>query len=237
MVRLRHKVVSARLSTSREDIGDGRPVGEPEQDDSPNRYTRDNPGLNQIRVYLVQPGAELPAGAFRKSSGREYVSRSTHTACAAISPLRHHQRVDRIGSRFSKRSSAVRFHAEAMSPHFGGATARARGEDLRADIRIWTASARSDALEPDFGLRTAAGLIDPAAIAECRLTRSEATVLQVRRQSSRGTGTRGIGLDVGREMLRAIAGELLDESIRYSEVTGSGLAGLDRGTLPDLTRA
>jgi|BarGraNGADG00212_1021973.scaffolds.fasta_scaffold03268_1 uncharacterized protein (TIGR04141 family) len=84
---------------------------------------------------------------------------------------------------------------------------------------------RRDALEPDFGLKVAAGLIDPDEIASVDARSMEATAIQIRRQSSRGVDTRSIGLNIGREMLRAIAGRVEDESIG-SRVVGADSIGL-----------
>jgi uncharacterized protein (TIGR04141 family) len=77
----------------------------------------------------------------------------------------------------------------------------------------------------DYGLKVAAGLINPQEISSLDSRAFEATVLQVRRQSNRGTGPAAIGFDVGREMLRALAGQLKDKSVG-TRITGSDSVGL-----------
>jgi uncharacterized protein (TIGR04141 family) len=81
-----------------------------------------------------------------------------------------------------------------------------------------------DALEADFGLKVAAGLIDPEEIAVLDARSVEATSIQVRRQSSRGVTAAAIGFNVSREMLRAIAGPIADEDLGSRIVGSDGLA-------------
>jgi uncharacterized protein (TIGR04141 family) len=180
--------------------------------------------LNQIRVYLIKPGTELPDGALRESDDAE-----THTIDSH--GLRGYLVVARP---LPRRPDWLPFIEEVLgteipyagNSHISSVLLLQRGDKTFAlTFGFGRHLLDPNALEPDFGLRTAAGLIDPAAIASVDSRAFEATVLQVRRQSSRGTGTRAIGLDVGREMLRAIAGELLDESLG-TRVTGSDSLGL-----------
>jgi|GEM_PF-1480606 hypothetical protein len=80
------------------------------------------------------------------------------------------------------------------------------------------------AIEADFGLKVAAGLIDPEEIAVLDARSVEATSIQVRRQSSRGVSASAIGFNVSREMLRAIAGPIADEALGSRIVGSDGLA-------------
>lgn len=82
-----------------------------------------------------------------------------------------------------------------------------------------------DALEPDFGLKVAAGLVDPEQLSVVDSRLVQATRLQVRRQAGRGTTPRNIGLDIGREMLRALSGRTLDGTLG-TRVTGADALGL-----------
>jgi uncharacterized protein (TIGR04141 family) len=84
---------------------------------------------------------------------------------------------------------------------------------------------RREAIEPDYGLKAAAGLVDPGEIASLDARSVEATTIQVRRQTSRGTDPAAIGFDVRREMLRAIAGRVPDESIG-TRIVGADAVGL-----------
>lgn len=79
---------------------------------------------------------------------------------------------------------------------------------------------RPEALEPDYGLKVAAGLVNPGQIASLDARSVEATAIQVRRQSARGVTPGAIGFNVAREMLRAVAGRLIDEALG-SRITGS----------------
>lgn len=80
------------------------------------------------------------------------------------------------------------------------------------------------ALEADFGLKVAAGLVDPEEIAALDTRSVEATSIQVRRQSSRGVTAAAIGFNVSREMLRAIAGPIADDQLGSRIVGSDGLA-------------
>ncbi len=85
----------------------------------------------------------------------------------------------------------------------------------------------AEALEPDFGLKVAAGLVDPGELnaIDSRLVQSRR--LQVRRQAGRGATTRDLGIDFGREMVRALSGRVLDNTLgtRISGADALGLAG------------
>ena len=85
----------------------------------------------------------------------------------------------------------------------------------------------ADAVEPDFGLKVAAGLVDPAELIaiDSRLVQSRS--LQVRRQAGAGASQRDLGLDTNAEMVRALSGRVLDGSLgsRISGADAVGLAG------------
>lgn len=91
-----------------------------------------------------------------------------------------------------------------------------------------------EALESDFGLKVAAGLVDPGEMnaIDSRLVQSRR--LQVRRQAGSGATTRDLGIDFGREMVRALSGRVLDDSLgtRISGADSLGLAG--RTDVPSL---
>lgn len=203
-------------------------------------------GLSQIRVYLLKAGTELPRGALLEpESGRHEVEihEITHRSLVGhlVIELSEEHRPDWLAVLEEIRGQDIEY---AGNRHISAVLL------LQRDDRAYALTfgygrnlLNRDALEPDFGLRTAAGLVDPDAIASVDSRAFEATVLQVRRQSSRGAGTRAIGLDVGREALRAIAGQLLDEQLG-TRVTGSDSLGLtatlaagDIGPSLDLIRA
>jgi uncharacterized protein (TIGR04141 family) len=181
-------------------------------------------GLNQIRVYLIKPGTELPSGALRESEDAVTHAIETHGLRGYLVVTRPlPRRPDWLP--FIEEILGTDIPSEGNS-HISAVLLLQRGDQTFAlTFGFGRHLLEPNAMEPDFGLRTAAGLIYPAAIASVDSRAFEATVLQVRRQSSRGTGTRAIGLDVGREMLRAIAGELLDDSLG-TRVTGSDSLGL-----------
>ena len=85
----------------------------------------------------------------------------------------------------------------------------------------------AEALEPEFGLKVAAGLVNPDEMnaIDSRLVQSRQ--LQVRRQAGRGVSSRDMGIDVSREMVRALSGRALDDSLgtRISGADSLGLAG------------
>lgn len=88
---------------------------------------------------------------------------------------------------------------------------------------------RRDATEADFGLKVAAGLVDPDRLASLDARSIDAMSIQVRRQSSRGLQPQAIGFDVTREMLRSLAGPLQNEELG-TRIVGSNSVGLT-GTL------
>lgn len=90
------------------------------------------------------------------------------------------------------------------------------------------------AIEADFGLKVAAGLVDPDEIAALDARSVEATSIQVRWQSSRGVTAAAIGFSVSREMLRAIAGPIADADLGSRIVGSDGLALTARLTAAEL---
>lgn len=85
----------------------------------------------------------------------------------------------------------------------------------------------AEALEPDFGLKVAAGLVDPSEMNAIDSRMVQSRRLQVRRQAGRGATTRDMGIDVSKEMVRALSGRVLDKDLgtRISGADALGLAG------------
>jgi len=73
--------------------------------------------------------------------------------------------------------------------------------------RHWLAE---DSIVPNFGLRVVLNSVNPIRIRSFDLTRHEELTLLTRRQTSRGATLGSFGLDVARDIVRAIAGEPTD---------------------------
>jgi uncharacterized protein (TIGR04141 family) len=111
---------------------------------------------------------------------------------------------------------------------------RRRGRILAVTFGYGRHVLQRSSLEADFGLKVAAGLIDPDEIAVLDARSVEATSIQVRRQSSRGVTAAAIGFNVSREMLRAIAGPIADEELGSRIIGSDGLALTARLRAPEL---
>ena len=192
------------------------------------------PGLNQISVYLIREGVGDYALALRSPNaldsyelsdtagidGRLYVQPGalrTPTWLGFLQSLVG----DDLPAYANEHVSAVLFVAH-------------EGRTYALTFGFGRFLLDPDATEPEFGLRVAAGLVNPEQINAVDSRVLEATRIQVRRQASRGTTTQAIGLDMAREMLRALSGHVLDETLG-TRVTGSeslGLSGrVDAGSL------
>ena len=182
--------------------------------------------VNQVSVFLLRPEIAafadalrddtLPAVALASSSGLTgalYIARSESREPPWLPFVRGLASTDIPYDR-PRRLSAVLF-IERGDRRYALTFGYGRHMLLR------------DALEPDFGLKVAAGIIDPDEIASVDARSMEATAIQIRRVSSRGVDTRGIGLNIGREMMRAIAGRVEDATLG-SRVVGSDSVGLTR---------
>jgi uncharacterized protein (TIGR04141 family) len=183
------------------------PVGNTEQAEEPEDAT-----VNQVSVYLLRPevgsfrdalrrevGEPIPVRAETGLVGELYVARSTAASPRWLEFARSITN-EPIEYQPPTRVSAVLFlerDGRRVALTFG------YGRHLL----------RRDAIEPDYGLKVAAGLIDPEEIASLDARSVEATTIQVRRQSSRGVSPGGIGFNVAREMLRALAGRLTDPNL------------------------
>lgn len=190
----------------------------------PNRRT-DEPSLNQISVHLLRSDVEDPQDALVNSdelvryeirpdsgvSGRLYVKAGRATPPSWREFLE--AVTDRpLGDYRNQHASAVLFverGARTFALTFGF------GRHL-LDV---------EALEPDFGLKVAAALVNPDEMNSIDSRLVQSNRLQVRRQAARGATTRDMGMDVGREMLRALSGRVLDGSLG-TRITGADALGL-----------
>lgn len=189
---------------------------------------RGNPALelDQIRVYLIREDVDVPDGALREERPEGLATHHVDSCGIRGYLVVARPRVRLPGwVPFLRNLAGIEIEYQG-NRHLSAVLFVQRGPRVFAlTFGFGRHLLSADAIEPEFGLRTAAGLIDPDAIASVDSRAFEATVLQVRRQSSRGTGTRSIGFDVGREMLRALAGQLLDENLG-TRITGSDSLGL-----------
>ena len=192
----------------------------------------DAPNVGQFSVFLLRPEVESFREALRDAlepiqltadgqlDGELYVSRSMSREPPWLDFVRSITN-DPVEYQPAPRLSAVLFlkrgdHRFAITFGYGRSL-------LRPEV-----------LEPDYGLKVAAGLVDPDQIASLDARSTEATAIQVRRQSARGVTPGAIGFNVAREMLRAVAGRLADEALG-TRITGSDsvslTAKLDTSTL------
>ena len=79
---------------------------------------------------------------------------------------------------------------------------------------------RPDSYEVDFGLRVALNTVDPDRLRSVDVRTFEELTLHTRRQTSRGATLETFGLDVSRDLLRAVTGEPRDLTLA-SRVTGA----------------
>lgn len=82
----------------------------------------------------------------------------------------------------------------------------------------------TDAVEQDFGLRVTLNSVDPSSLRSVDLQTVEETTLLTRRQASRRSGVEVFGIDVARDMLRAVSGEPRDTSLAVSLGGATALA-------------
>ena len=185
----------------------------------------DEPELNQIRIYSILADVGDFAEALRDPGnatrvalrpdlgldGELYLARRTSPEPRWLEFLRGLTDED-VDWTPSARMSAVLFMRRG--------TAR-----YALTFGFGSLMLRRDATEPDYGLKVAAGLVDPDRLASLDARSIDAMSIQVRRQSSRGLQSQAIGFDVGREMLRALAGPLMDENLG-TRIVGSSSVGL-----------
>jgi uncharacterized protein (TIGR04141 family) len=168
--------------------------------------------VNQVSVFLLRPevgtfrdalrrevGDPIPLRAETKLVGELYVAPTTATVPRWLEFARS------IAGRPIEYQPPTRLSAVLFLERDGRRVALTFGYGRHL--------LRREAIEPDYGLKVAAGLIDPEEIASLDARSVEATTIQVRRQSSRGVTPGGIGFNVAREMLRALAGRLTDPAL------------------------
>jgi len=189
----------------------------------PEPTPNEEPTVNQVSVYLLQSDVVTFAAALRPGAGKPMpVSVGDLTGEVYL----------------ARRQSAVPNWLPFLRSLTGGTIPHERSRRLsavlflqRGDRRLAVTFGagrhmlRPEAIEPDYGLKVAAGLIDPEDIASLDARSVEATSIQIRRQSSRGVTPGGIGFNVSREMLRALAGRVSDETLG-SRIVGSDAVGL-----------
>jgi uncharacterized protein (TIGR04141 family) len=92
----------------------------------------------------------------------------------------------------------------------------------------------SEAYEQDFGLKVVLNTVAPDQLKSVDAKTIEETTLHTRRDVSRDSSFNAFGLDISRDLLRAVTGTPQDESLAH-RVTGSAALGLwTRAQLPEL---
>ena len=72
---------------------------------------------------------------------------------------------------------------------------------------------RDDSYELDFGLKVVLNSVDPERLRSLDIKRFEEMTIHTRRQTSRASNTTAFGIDVSRDVLRAVTGEPRDSSL------------------------
>ncbi|WP_437894105.1 DUF6119 family protein [Sorangium sp. So ce124] len=85
---------------------------------------------------------------------------------------------------------------------------------------------RQELIERDFGLKVALNTVDPDALRSVDMDTREDLTLHTRRQASAGSRLLTFGLDVTRDLMRSVTGQLRDPSIG-KQVTGSDALALN----------
>jgi uncharacterized protein (TIGR04141 family) len=198
------------------------------------RRAEPEPHLNQISAHLLRPEIDDPAAALVDPAELDRYELRPETALSGPLYVKRGQPsppswraflntvVDRpLDEYANEHVSAVMF-------------VRRRGQTVALTFGFGRHLLDADALEPDFGLKVAAGLVDPEELIaiDSRLVQSRS--LQVRRQAGRGASARDLGVDTHAEMVRALSGRVLDNTLgsRISGADAVGLAG--RTDVPSL---
>lgn len=191
------------------------------------RRSDEEPHLNQISAHLLRTDVEDPVDALVNPDGLDRYDVRADIGLAATLYVKPGRAVPPPWQAFlagivvgpldeyrSEHASAVLF------VDHGGRT-------FALTFGFGRHMLAADALEPDFGLKVVAGLVDPDELnaIDSRLVQSRR--LQVRRQAGRGVSTRDMGIDIGGEMVRAMSGRVLDAGLgsRISGADALGLAG------------
>jgi uncharacterized protein (TIGR04141 family) len=181
--------------------------------------------LRQMSVYLLSPGLEDFHDALRDPDplqahdvvtlpglrGRIYLQPGQQKAPPWLAFLQAIADGD-LGSPRNQHASAVLFlesNDQTFALTFGF------GRHLL----------KPEAIESDFGLKVAAGIVDPEEVSGIDSRAFEGTRLLIRRQSSTGTSPQAIGIDLAREMMRAVSGRVADADVG-TRVSGSDSVGL-----------
>jgi uncharacterized protein (TIGR04141 family) len=93
----------------------------------------------------------------------------------------------------------------------------------------------AEALEQDFGLRIVLNTVAPDQLKSVDAKTIEETTVHTRRDVSRDSAFSAFGLDISRDLLRAVTGTPRDESLAH-RLTGADALGIQtRARVPDLT--
>jgi uncharacterized protein (TIGR04141 family) len=168
--------------------------------------------VNQVSVYLLRPEVASFADALRREAGDPIPLR---TESGLVGEL-YVARTTAASPRWLEFARSITDQPIEYEPPTRVSAVlflERDGRRLALTFGYGRHLLRRDDIEPDYGLKIAAGLIDPEEIASLDARSVEATTIQVRRQSSRGVTSGGIGFNVAREMLRALAGRLTDPDL------------------------
>jgi uncharacterized protein (TIGR04141 family) len=191
------------------------------------------PRLQKLTVFLLRNGMSVATALRARDSVVGYevptIATSRESLFVAASPphapgwirfLSPHVSGD-LGSLLTASSSAVLFF-EASSRLF--AVTFGQGRHLLDD----------EAYEQDFGLKVVLNTVAPDQLKSVDAKTIEETTLHTRRDASRDSAFSAFGLDISRDLLRAVTGTPQDDSLAH-RLTGSDSLGLwTRSQLPGL---
>lgn len=211
---------------SRDEHDDGEaevaPTAGDEPRDAEGRGTAAPAELAQLRAYLLRPEVTDFADALR-SGARRVALRPDHgiegELYLSAAPAAEPAWLDFVRALTDE---PVEWRP---TPRLSGVLFVRRGDAAFAvTFGYGSLMLRPEAIEPDYGLKVAAGLVDPRQLAQLDARSLEATAVQVRRQSAAGLEQSTFGFDATREMMRAVAGRVADEAIGTRIVGSKGLS-------------
>ena len=191
------------------------------------------PGLQKLTIYLLKEGIER---------GEALRDEGLATALRVPALSREHDSLF-VASRNPHTPSWSRYvapHTDADLSNLLTASASAvlllevAGRMLAVTFGQGRHLLDAEAVEEDFGLKVVLNTVTPTQLKSVDAKTIEETTLHTRRDASRDSSLGAFGLDVSRDLLRAVTGTPQDDTLAH-RLTGADALGIwTRAQLPDL---
>lgn len=167
----------------------------------------------QLSVFLLRPDTVVPDNALRKPGALDRHAVNAKLAFDGVFYSRASRRRKPDWVSFVETGLGGRLPELRTSSASGVLFLRSSGRWIALAFGHGRFLLNPDSIESDFGLRVTLNAVDPDKLRSIDVKTFQELTVHTRRQTSRGSGLPTFGLDVSRDILRAVMGEPRDATL------------------------